>query len=287
MVFTAVFAFFGCGEREPSESERLAHELELAERSLIDGRIEEAAGRIDGVFETIQADPMFSDPAVIVGAHYARGILRRERAEFDGAIADLNQARRIARQVRARQTELNVTSELSVAYDLAGRNEDAEREFRTLIDAYTARDGAGAISVLRTKVSLGVCISLQGRCEEAVPIIREAEQALAAQLPGDGLLGVAWSGLAGCAFDAQNYQEALTLYERTLVLRRQDLGTEHPRVATTEHNIAVSLMNLGRREEALTHANEALRIRQSLPEHHPWRLATEALVRDLGVAVVH
>ncbi|HSO36613.1 MAG TPA: tetratricopeptide repeat protein, partial [Labilithrix sp.] len=77
-------------------------------------------------------------------------------------------------------------------------------------------------------------------------------------------------------------EKAKTYYGRALELRKASLGSQNPRIGIMEHNLAVTLAELGLRDEALVHVRAAVAIRENtLPPDHHWRRESEALLAEL------
>ncbi|CAF1204588.1 unnamed protein product [Adineta steineri] len=66
------------------------------------------------------------------------------------------------------------------------------------------------------------------------------------------------------------YQEALTLYEKSLAISKKTLPPIHPSLAMSYNNIGIVRYNMGNYPKALSYYEKALEIRkQSLPPNHP------------------
>ncbi|QTR45081.1 tetratricopeptide repeat protein [Thiothrix litoralis] len=89
---------------------------------------------------------------------------------------------------------------------------------------------------------------------------------------------VTWSHYldsAGRAFhDAGQYQQALPLYDKALILREKHLPVNHPDVATSLNNFAELYRKMGQYEEAIPLHERALNIRENAVDKDPSAVAT-------------
>jgi tetratricopeptide (TPR) repeat protein len=70
--------------------------------------------------------------------------------------------------------------------------------------------------------------------------------------------------------DLEEYDEALTVYKKSLKIRQQLLSSNHPDLAKSYNNIGVVYVNMGEYSKALFSHEKALEIRQqSLSPNHP------------------
>ncbi|HEU4733746.1 MAG TPA: serine/threonine-protein kinase [Kofleriaceae bacterium] len=94
------------------------------------------------------------------------------------------------------------------------------------------------------------------------------------QVPESRGLMEAYTNLANIELWRRNLDRALVLHETVLVLRRRNLGADHPQTGASEGNVAETLVELGRYAEALPHVREAERILGAKrdPLLEPWIL---------------
>ncbi len=78
--------------------------------------------------------------------------------------------------------------------------------------------------------------------------------------PQHASIAEAYRNLANVEFMRRNYQDALTLYEQVLTLRRRNFGGDHYQVGVAEVSVAETLFALEHYESAMTHIHEAERI---------------------------
>ncbi|MBA2682352.1 MAG: tetratricopeptide repeat protein [Ktedonobacteraceae bacterium] len=78
------------------------------------------------------------------------------------------------------------------------------------------------------------------------------------------------------------YEQAESLFKRTLAIREQALGGEHPHIATSLHNLALLYRDQARYEQAELLFKRALAISaQALSDEHPDTATTLYCLADL------
>jgi tetratricopeptide (TPR) repeat protein len=77
------------------------------------------------------------------------------------------------------------------------------------------------------------------------------------------------NNLAGLLCLQGKYDEARSLHEQSLAIRRKALGEEHPDVATSLNNLAKLLETQGKYDEAKPLYHQSLTITQVLADEHP------------------
>jgi eukaryotic-like serine/threonine-protein kinase len=110
----------------------------------------------------------------------------------------------------------------------------------------------------------------QARFDDAYRWAKIAE-AILDRLGGRDLLHAWLLNDLGCVLELQGrYAEAVQTQERALALKEKVLAPDHPDIATSETNLAISLQGLGHNEEALTHDDRAIALLSAaLGEGHP------------------
>jgi tetratricopeptide (TPR) repeat protein len=161
----------------------------------------------------------------------------------------------------------------------AGRLQAAEENFRAALAIDRAAFGRESPAIARDLHYLGNCLQQQERYGEALAALEEALElrtaALGADHPetGDTVLGLGRLRQARGELAA-----AEALLRRFLAIRRA-VEPDHWLTSTALTHLAEVVLGLGRREEALALADEALAIaRGALPEGH-WRIALAGAVR--------
>ena len=147
----------------------------------------------------------------------------------------------------------------------------AEAEFalvQAIWAAEAGRDDRTAASAWVRRVWLAG--GLRSEFERVDELEGHARAALA-RLGGDAELEGALANHLGVVAARQGrLEDAWTLFQRALELRRSAFGGEHPLVASTLGNLAFVAEDLGRVEEALEHGRGALEMRvRTLGPDHP------------------
>ncbi|MEM9663584.1 MAG: serine/threonine-protein kinase [Bacteroidota bacterium] len=141
---------------------------------------------------------------------------------------------------------------LSVVLARLGRLREAEWLVRSSLQIRQARLPEGHPLITTSLNTLGNVLRQQGQYEEAVRTLRDAVRL--AELNNEGPLDVATKlNNLGLALSIQGvYDEAVGLYERSLALRIDALGPDHPRVTIQRYNLAALLHEQGDFEAAVT-----------------------------------
>ncbi|MEM9454709.1 MAG: serine/threonine-protein kinase [Myxococcota bacterium] len=110
----------------------------------------------------------------------------------------------------------------------------------------------------------------QGRAEEGLRWLRHATAALS-RLGSSLLLEAELRNTKAAILSAQGrYEEALAEFRAGLAQREQQLGRDHPLVASSVHNVGSALLDCGRYDEALEAMERALAIwNESYGSRHP------------------
>jgi hypothetical protein len=171
---------------------------------------------------------------------------------------------------RARDDIAAARAWISLAWDVGHRQARAAdgRVWAEYAGAALERAGGDDhLEALRLR-ALGFIDYDQGRLDDALGSFRRAQSLLK---DDDELVAMVLEGM-GSVLEAQGKpQEALAVHERSLRLRVQQLGPDHPHVAFAEDQLAEALMALGRPADALEHARRGLGVRErALPAGSPF-----------------
>jgi tetratricopeptide (TPR) repeat protein len=199
------------------------------------GMIDEASEHLEAAVALMSATP---------------GVATVERVE---ALDELGQVRR--RQGELAAAESRFRRALALA-DSAG---------------LTADGGAGELMVNRVRNDLGLLLRDADRMDEAAEIL-EALAASEATLPGVGRLDRATTlnNLSLVRRARGDVDGAITGFEQTLELLREEFGDDHVYVAAVLESIGSLEQRAGRYAEADSLMQEALAMRRRLlPERHP------------------
>jgi len=137
-------------------------------------------------------------------------------------------------------------------YVLAEELARKELRIRRAIDGGDSMDTASALD------NLGIFIMLQGRLDEAAPLIEEAV-ALTRKLGGDHHpeLARALENLGNVYFLRGDYDRTLEVLEEVLAMRREVLGDDSPAVARSLTNLGAVQHRSGNPEAAVTTLRDA------------------------------
>jgi tetratricopeptide (TPR) repeat protein len=142
-----------------------------------------------------------------------------------------------------------------------------------LIAAYDDASTAGALEAAAdAAVQLVFLVGdRKGRHDEALVWGHAARAAVARVELQDGLrLAGLLNAEASVHWNAGRYDEAREGFERALAIKRDELGDDHPKVATAMNNLAETLRASGKPREAVALHQEALELRRrTLGENHP------------------
>ena len=135
----------------------------------------------------------------------------------------------------------------------------------------------------RAEIRLGMKLWESGLISEAEVHLAQVSEQTEREVPGSVVHAAALTSLALILQEQTKRSEALVLYERALRIEEQELGANHPQIATTLRSMVGLLSYLNRHPEAMAVAKRALAIREEvLPENHP--LTLDALY---GVVLSH
>lgn len=216
------------------------------ERSIVDLRELPA-----GVWNRLIDDGDVNDPQLV------RLILDRSRAGSVAAggtgssrSAAVATAERRSTQDDVVRLKVEALNQLAVRLQADGREREAETLLRRSLILAELAYGADAPEVAGLGVVLASALIAQGKFEEAQPHL---DRAVARLEP----VSVDPYGVASSAYHLAKFlagrgqvEQATALYERTVALRRQVLGPEHPEVAITLHNLALLYNAAGRVDDA-------------------------------------
>ncbi|HWB82112.1 MAG TPA: serine/threonine-protein kinase [Nannocystaceae bacterium] len=156
--------------------------------------------------------------------------------------------------------------------DRQGRHREAEEEFARAIDIFEDGHTRGE--------SYGLGFALAGRARALDDVgdddeaMRAYERALHYQErdprtgPVHGANAAILNNMAACAYDLRRYEESVVYYRRAIDMATALLGPKHPHTATFLGNLANSLMELDREDEAYAAMQSSNAIlRERLGEH--------------------
>jgi serine/threonine-protein kinase len=160
----------------------------------------------------------------------------------------------------------DLLNEMGNAAENLGRYEDAERFYLEALDVRRAELEPPHALLSASLQSLGLVLSNLGRLDEAEGYLEEAISMDRALMVGDtsGALGYSLNSLGILRYQQGDLEGAADLFEETLEMRRRIYGPLHPRVATTQGNLAAILMVSGEHERAEPVLRETLAMNRTL-----------------------
>jgi tetratricopeptide (TPR) repeat protein/tRNA A-37 threonylcarbamoyl transferase component Bud32 len=127
----------------------------------------------------------------------------------------------------------------------------AEDMARTALEIRRATTDTDTMDTASSVNNLGVLILLQGRYDEALPVLQEAVE-ISRRVGGDQHpeLARALENLGNVYYRQQQFDRTLELLDEVMMMRREVLGDDSPDVARTLNNMGMVYNAAGRREEA-------------------------------------
>eukprot|EP00752_Nemacystus_decipiens_P009948 g8871.t1 len=141
--------------------------------------------------------------------------------------------------------------QLAVCASDAGRVDEADALFRSVLAIEERKLGPGHPDVADTLSNLGECALNAGRTEEATSFYKRALKIEEDNFGDDQpVLGCTLHSLGLCAEQAGRSDEAEELFRRSLAIEEKQMGADHPHVAATLANLGATNLASGRIEEA-------------------------------------
>ncbi len=238
-------------QRPVSPGEEWRLRLALAEAYLLQDDVGQAA-RLLGRAPEGASDRV--DPALRAQVWRLHGVIALARGDPSRAVAVVGRALKDAEQARDSLAIGLAHYELARCYRQVG---DTATVREHLARAASALHAAGDQRALALVHSLsGVALAQEGRLEEALSALRQAER-LAGLAGADDVLATVCGNQANVAMMQHRHEQALALAERSVALQEQ-AGSPHGRAVALASlgQICVRVGNLRRAEEVLTRALE-------------------------------
>ncbi|WP_434420409.1 tetratricopeptide repeat protein [Nannocystis pusilla] len=242
--------------------EQLAHGKALLDAGDIAGS-ERTTGAAARAAEGLDYPPLWAE------AQHRRGVVRREQADFRGAMTDLTEAYHLASELG--QDDLVFQAGLDLAATaLTSDFADAAQWARHAEDALrrTCSDPAREVRLMQVRAKLRTA---EGHADLAERLLGDAI-ALAERIddPEHGELASLEFELGHCLYRLGRHDDALAHLGRARELLATLVGTSHPRYAAVLNVRAAVLVSLTRHEAAHALYEEVLAIYQrAYGEHHP------------------
>lgn len=143
-----------------------------------------------------------------------------------------------------------------------GEYEEAEELLRGQLE-YDRQWSGSVLQIGGDLNDLGRLLKDQGNMEEAEQLLREAVEILEPTDEGSETLMIAYNNLAIVLMQTSQFGEARIFYDKTIKLRTETFGPDHPYVARAENNLGVLLYSLDDIEEARVYLEKGLRKRRA------------------------
>ncbi len=152
-----------------------------------------------------------------------------------------------------------------------GELDEAEKLLREALATHTALLGSASAAAAWDMQSLGLILNLKGDLEAAEPLIRKGLELYRSGVVDENgplaneqsLLSDTLSALTMILYRKEAYAEAEPVAREALEVARRDLGEQHPQVAMALNNLAATLRQLGKVEEAIGFYKKAIEIQQA------------------------
>ncbi len=179
------------------------------------------------------------------------------------------------------------TSHLAASLDSLDKSEEAEVVYRQAlhIRELVPEDhrggltlwGSGGMSWVGVQNNLAMCLVGQGKLAEAEGYLRAVAQALQPEAPSPRL-AAAMGNLGFCLWEKGELDEAQTLLESGLAMKREVFAPDDRRLAINLHDLGRLHLQRGAPAEAEPLLREALKIRRARYSDQDWRPAATASV---------
>jgi serine/threonine protein kinase/tetratricopeptide (TPR) repeat protein len=272
------------GRDDPETITTLAALAQLAWR---DSRYDEAIGRARELLDLRRQ--VFGDPSseVAVTLDFLGRVLT-DAGRFEEAETVILEALAMSRAVHGEES-INVAAcyqNQAILEQVWRQNYAlAEELSRKELRIRRAVDGRDSMDTASTLDNLGVVVMLQGRLDEAAPLIEESA-ALIRKLGGDRHpeLARALENLGNIYFQRGEYDRVLAVLEEVLAMRREVLGDDSPDVARSLTNLGAVQHRSGKPQAAVVTLRDAvLRMEGAYGPDHPDVASTH---RSLGWALI-
>jgi serine/threonine protein kinase len=239
--------------------------LLLNDRLTRDGELALAAGQHQAALATAQdiaaRAAELHDLALEAEALDLLGASHYEIGQPEQALAALQTAAQRAYSADAPALLVRVAIRRAEILSYDRDDPEAATEALTLVDPMLAQ--LGEAPELRADLLLvqGLIAEQSERPSEAQRLIEQAIDLHRASGAPEAKLDAATARLANAAYHANDGARALRLHEEVLRNQRARLGPDHPRVATTEFNLATVLNGVGHGLESLSLLEHVLAVR--------------------------
>src|SRR5690606_31587921 len=277
--------------RDPPASELLRHgaekiETELADRPqlradllLVIGRTQLARGLVGDAAESLdQALALFaagavSDQRALAATLTERAMVSYEQGELANAVARLERADALLADVehadyspQRERTRGHLADLLVVALN---RTDEGAAVARDLVERLRADGRTDSIEYPRALRVLGAAADLEGRSDEAIDWLQQAERALRQHPGAADELATLHNELGIAYVHAGRIDRAENAYRRALALQRRLFGERHPATLVTRGNLASLHLAHGHARQAVSEYRAILRLQREVVGDDP------------------
>ena len=278
--------------RDPPASELLRHgaekiETELADRPqlradllLVIGRTQLARGLVGDAAESLdQALALFaagavSDQRALAATLTERAMVSYEQGELANAVARLERADALLADVehgadyspQRERTRGHLADLLVVALN---RTDEGAAVARDLVERLRADGRTDSIEYPRALRVLGAAADLEGRSDEAIDWLQQAERALRRHPEAADEQATLHNELGIAYVHAGNIDRAEGAYRRALALQRRLFGDRHPATLVTRGNLASLHLAHGHARQAVSEYQAILHLQREVVGDDP------------------
>ena len=211
-----------------------------------------------------QPDKTLLGPVRDARARVEKALILRHAGRFDEALAEANALLETSKQTHWRPLEAEARLSIAKAQDGLGEFDEARR---SASQAYTVALSSGHdLVALHAARLLGTITTTRLSQPEQGERWLQVAAALVDRLDLSGTMhqGVLLNEHGVILRKRGDHQEALASYSKALPIYEQELGREHPAVASLYHNIAIAHSARGQYETALTMCSRALELKKAV-----------------------
>jgi tetratricopeptide (TPR) repeat protein len=210
----------------------------------------------------------------IVAALELAGLSAHRAIQYDRAMQHFREAEKLTDRNRDLNEWVRLQDEIADLLVAQGKYSNAEKVFRSVIEARTRALGPEHPDTLDSRHRLIYALSRQSRYAEAEAEARQVLKLREKVLgPNNPDTAVSRYNLAEPLVEQGKYPEAETLYREVIRLEEKVLGPEHPRTLAARVGLATVLSSEGKNPEAEPLYREIIRLDQKVyGAEHPYTL---------------
>ena len=210
------------------------------------------------------------DTKNLLAALELAGLSAHRAIQYDRAMQHFREAEQLTDRNRNLKEWVRLQDEIADLLVAQGKYGDAEKQFRSVVEARTRALGPEHPNTLDTRHRLIYALSRQSKYAEAETEARQVLKLREKVLgPDNPDTVVSRYNLAEPLVEQGKYAEAETLYRDVIRLQEKMLGSDHPRTLSARVGLATTLSDEGKTAEAEPLYREIIRLDQKVygPEH--------------------